>query len=131
MFGPPAPVGQKGTQYERVGDAWHPKLLRVVRGARRAMPATCAPSVDAADGKVWHWEGDRTGRGPAKLVFGVAPTPSRRSEAKDEEKKSEESPRRSEAKPDPLAAAAKALDESTAEAKHLSAPASVERRPKR
>ena len=131
MFGPPLPMGKKGTRYERVGDPWHPRPLRVVKGARRPFQATCAPSVDAADGKAWHWEGDRTGRGPAKLVFGVA---SEAKESKEEEKKSEEaSPRRKEAKPDPLDAAAKALSTSPAEAKPEAkeAPPSVTRRLKR
>ena len=45
------------------------------------------PSVDAADGKAWRWEGDRTGRGPAKLVFGVAPEAK---ESKEEEKKEDD-----------------------------------------
>ena len=30
MFGPPLPMGRKGTRYERVGDPWHPRRLRVV-----------------------------------------------------------------------------------------------------
>ena len=85
-------MGRKGTRYERVGDPWHPRRLRVVKGARRPFEATCAPAVDAADGKAWRWEGDRTGRGPAKLVFGVAPEAK---ESKEEEKK-EETPRRRE-----------------------------------
>ena len=124
-------MGRKGTRYERVGDPWHPRSLRVVKGARRAFPDTCAPSVGAADGKAWHWEGDRTGRGPAKLVFGVAPEAK---ESKEEEKKSEEaSPRRKEAKPDPLDAVAKTLSTSPAEAKPEAkeAPPSVPRRLKR
>ena len=124
------PMGRRGTRYERVGDPWHPRPLRVVRGARPQMPATCAPAVDAADGKVWHWEGDRTGRGPAKLVFGVA---SEAKDAKEEEKKEESSPRRKEAKPDPSVAAAKALSTSPAEAKPEAkeAPPSATRRLKR
>ena len=130
MFGPPLPMGKKGTRYERVGDPWHPRPLRVVRGARRAFPDTCAPSVGAADGKAWRWEGDRTGRGPAKLVFGVAPEAK---DAKEEEKKEETPRRREEAKPDPLDAAAKALSTSPAEAKPEAkeAPPSVTRRLKR
>ena len=84
-------MGRKGTRYERVGDPWHPRRLRVVKGARRPFEATCAPAVDAADGKAWRWEGDRTGRGPAKLVFGVAPEAK---ESKEEEKKEETTPRR-------------------------------------
>ena len=131
MFGPPLPMGRRGTRYERVGDPWHPRPLRVVKAGRPAFPGTCAPGVDAADGKAWRWEGDRTGRGPAKLVFGVAPEAK---ESKEEEKKSEETtPRRKEAKPDPLDAAAKALSTSPAEAKPEAkeAPPSVTRRLKR
>ena len=130
MFGPPLPMGKKGTRYERVGDPWHPRSLRVVKGARRPFQATCAPSVDAADGKAWRWEGDRTGRGPAKLVFGVV---SEAKESKEEEKKEESTPRRKEAKPDPLDAVAKALSTSPAEAKPEAkeAPPSVTRRLKR
>ena len=132
MFGPPLPMGRKGTRYERVGDPWHPRRLRVVKGARRPFEATCAPAVDAADGKTWRWEGDRTGRGPAKLVFGAAPEAK---ESKEEEKKEETTPRRKEAKPDPLDAVAKALSTSPAEAKpeakDVSSPPSVTRRLKR
>ncbi len=124
-------MGRKGTRYERVGDPWHPRPLRVVRGARRAMPATCAPSVDAADGKAWHWEGDRTGRGPAKLVFGVVASEAK--ESKEEEKKEETTPRRTAAKPDPLDAVAKAFSTCPAEAKPEAKepPPSVTRRLKR
>ena len=123
-------MGRRGTRYERVGDPWHPRPLRVVKGARRPFQATCAPAVAAADGKAWHWEGDRTGRGPAKLVFGVAPEAK---DSKEEEKKEESSPRRKEAKPDPSVAAAKALSTSPAEAKPgaKEAPPSVTRRLKR
>ena len=132
MFGPPLPMGRKGTRYERVGDPWHPRRLRVVKGARRPFEATCAPAVDAADGKAWRWEGDRTGRGPAKLVFCVAPEAK---ESKEEEKKEETPRRREEAKPDPSVAAAKALSTSPAEAKpeakNVSSPPSVTRRLKR
>ena len=124
-------MGRKGTRYERVGDPWHPRRLRVVKGARRPFEATCAPAVDAADGKAWRWEGDRTGRGPAKLVFGVVASEAK--ESKEEEKKEESSPRRKEAKPDPSVAAAKALSTSPAEAKPEAkeAPPSVTRRLKR
>ena len=87
-------MGRKGTRYERVGDPWHPRRLRVVKGARRPFEATCAPAVDAADGKAWRWEGDRTGRGPAKLVFGVVASEAK--ESKEEEKKEETTPRRKE-----------------------------------
>ena len=131
MFGPPLLMGRKGTRYERVGDPWHPRRLRVVKGARRPFEATCAPAVDAADGKAWRWEGDRTGRGPAKLVFGVVASEAK--ESKEEEKKEETTPRRKEAKPDPLDAVAKALSTSPAEAKPEAkeAPPSVTRRLKR
>ena len=123
-------MGRRGTRYERVGDPWHPRRLRVVKGARRPFEATCAPAVDAADGKAWRWEGDRTGRGPAKLVFGAAPEAK---DAKEEEKKEETPRRREEAKPDPSVAAAKALSASPAEAKPEAkdAPPSVTRRLKR
>ena len=112
-----------------------PKVTR--KGGGSALPwkkdlfaSIVHAAVDAADGKAWRWEGDRTGRGPAKLVFGVA---SEAKDAKEEEKKEETTPRREEAKPDPSVAAAKALSTSPAEAKPEAkdAPPSVTRRLKR
>ena len=95
---------------------WHPRSLRVVKGRAARFPDTCAPSVGAADGKAWRWEGDRTGRGPAKLVFGVA-SEAARVEGRGE--KGGETPRRKEAKDRPFTRSQLAhISTSPAEAKH-------------
>ena len=84
MYGPAWPMDHRSPRYERRGDAWHPKMLRVVPGDRPSSGRRRGPKeYRGAVGRTWAVEGNLSGRGPVRCV--LAPAPRRRAAAGDDD----------------------------------------------
>lgn len=93
MYGPAYPMSHRSPRYERVGDPWQPKILRVAQPGRRRRRKTQTEEFRAGEkpilteeysggrgsfGRKWRFEGDIRGRGAVRRssVRAARPPPS-------------------------------------------------------